>query len=122
MNERKNQPVKWARIAICWALAAMVFGGAGCSMMAMDDKPSGLPTNYRDLQIYATSEADADDPGLIVVTVHLVNRGDRVLGTKIRMSPNEAAVSLIARSTGLPAASCTSADVRVQTTQSPSSR
>ncbi|MAE61932.1 MAG: hypothetical protein CMJ49_11320 [Planctomycetaceae bacterium] len=82
----------WARLMMGCAMLTAAGAAAGCAAMeTVEGKPTDLPTNYRDLQIYATSEADADDPGLIEVTVHLVNRGRRTLPTHIRLSANAAA-------------------------------
>ena len=73
-----------------WMLCAVV-GLVGCSAYAVEHKPADLPENYRDVQIYATSEADASDPDRIVVTVHMMNRGDRALPTRVSLLPDEAA-------------------------------
>ena len=55
------------------------------------DKPRDLPSNYRDFQIYTTSQADPADPARIVMTVHMLNRGKRALRTRVRLAPKPAA-------------------------------
>ncbi|MCH2116607.1 MAG: DUF4838 domain-containing protein [Pirellulales bacterium] len=53
------------------------------------DRPSQLPKRYRDFAIYTTSKPDPTNPALIEMSVQLVNRGQRILRTRVELSPQQ---------------------------------
>ncbi len=58
------------------------------ALAAGAEKPADLPDSYRDFTIYTTSKPDPEDEGRIVMSMQLVNRGERRLPTRIVLVPN----------------------------------
>ena len=67
-------------------LSLLVLASAGAGGVV--EKPADLPERYRDFAIYTTSSPDPADDARIVMSIRLINRGRRLLPTRLVLAPN----------------------------------